>query len=172
MDTIADFIMAVFIIFDVIRQIKRRARDGRGSGRDPRLRHWPAPSPPPTSGNAPPVSSVGDYAHRTLSRDSYGPWSVSRANAQCCDGECVCDGRTVIAAWWITSTRSPCTKARADSTAAAGTGGSIRTLRSSNGVRGMARRPAGSGPRTLITSLRESQEIERSRISRLLQEGT
>lgn len=105
---------------------------------------------------------------RIASRDCSVPWIVSRPGLcirQCCDGECMCDARTVIEAWWITLIRSPCTKARAGNTAVAGTAGSIRTLRSSNGVRGTARRRAASGRRILTTSRRESRGSGRSRIS-------
>lgn len=93
------------------------------------------------------------------SRDSHVVRGVARERycSVVCVGECMCDARTVIEAWWITLIRSPCIKARAGNTAVAGTAGSTRTLRNNSGAHGTEHRREANGPRTRIIFLKENR---------------
>lgn len=157
----------------------RAGRRG-GPGRTPALIGRRRRRPPTSSSSLPfstPSASLASFV--SLSRVRYVACGVSRFSCRhllterwCCDCECMCDARTVIEAWWITLIPSPCTKARAGNTAAAGMAGNTKTLRSNSGVRGTVRPPVENGHRILITSRSESLGSEKSRICLPQREAT
>lgn len=128
---------------------------------------WPGPllagPGPPRRPSAPPAANHPLECFASLSQSIVICLVVlaSRtARAECCDRS-VCNAGTVIEAWWTTSTRSPCTKARGSIARVVGTAGNRRTLRSSSGARGTGRQEE-NGRRILITSRKGSPGRGRS----------